>query len=97
MMRLRTIVLGLVMLACLLPSGVAANVFACCLPDGGCEELLLSQCDHRDGAAVVGIFCQDNPCNPKMAPVVSVFSIVIMTFTLLAFAIYTLMRRASRE
>ncbi len=97
MMWLRTIVFGLLMLACLLPAGAAANTFACCLPDGGCEELLLSQCDDRDGAVVVGIFCQDNPCNPKMAPVVSVFSIVILTFTLLVFAIYTLMRRASRE
>lgn len=93
----KTVFLVLAILASFAPVRAGANIFACCLPDGSCEELLLTQCDDRNGAALVGPLCQDDPCNPKMAPVASFYSIVIMVFTLLAFAIYTLMRRSSRE
>ncbi len=79
------------------PATGVANTFACCLPDGSCQDLILTACEAGDGVSLPSNLCQDNPCNPEMVPVVSFPVMVLIAITLLTFAIYTLMRRATRE
>jgi len=76
--------------------GVAlANTFACCLPDGSCEDLLLSQCQDRDGISFMSSLCSESTCAGVAAPAVSFPVLLLLVVGLLTLAIYTLMRRRS--
>ena len=68
------------------------NTFACCLPDGGCENLLIMTCDDRGGASLVGRNCMDAPCRPS-APLLSPFALVVLLTGISAVAIHGLRRR----
>ena len=94
-------VVGLLMVAAIITAPVApvvagANIFACCTPQGSCEEVTLPTCEEINGIPVPGTTCADSPCN-VMVPAASPAAIFALITALLALAIYALMRRASRE
>ncbi len=72
------------------------NQGACCLQGGTCENLTMIACDDRGGASLPSRTCAESPCN-QMAPILSPPAIVGLALILLTMAIFTLIRRATRE
>jgi len=69
-----------------------ANTFACCLPDGGCQDTLMITCDDLGGASLVGRSCSESPC-VSSAPLLSPLGMLVMLTGFTAIAIYGLQRR----
>jgi hypothetical protein len=94
-------VIGLLTVAAIITAPVApvvavANTFACCTPEGSCEDVTLPTCEGLNGIPVPGTTCADSPCN-VMVPAASPAAMFVLITALLTLAIYALMRRASRE
>lgn len=89
------LIVVLMMLEAAAPRDVQANVFACCTPQGTCEELTADACEESQGISVFGSTCADSPCN-VMVPAASLPAVLTLATILLTLAIYGLMRRAGR-
>jgi hypothetical protein len=76
------------------PHPTWANTFACCLPDGSCQDTLIMTCDDLGGASLVGRNCSDSQCR-SAAPLLSPLGLLGLLTAFSAVAIHGLRRRRS--
>jgi len=87
----KALMLGaLLVLALATPS--LANIHACCLPGGGCQDTLIQTCDDLGGASLVGRMCLDAPCT-NSAPLLSPLGLLVLLIGVSAIAVHRLRRR----
>ncbi len=61
------VAVGFVLALCVTLPVSAKDKGACCLPDGGCKDWSLKQCDKKEGVFTEGMACEEIEC-PQPGP-----------------------------
>jgi len=100
MSKARTRNLGMAVVALvvlLLAPAARANLplGACCLANGSCQDLMVTQCDGQSGTFIgEGTSCQQIDCDrPVAAPVLSITGLIAALGALAALGVYRLATR----